>query len=402
MKAVVFHDIGDIRVEEVLDPVITDPTDAIVGITTSAICGTDLHMIRGTMPGMKKDTLLHRGTILGHEGVGIVQEVGSKVSKIHVGDRVIIPSTIACGTCKHCKEGEYAQCDRANPNGPHAGTAFYGGPKMTGPFDGLQAEKARVPFADTNLVKVPDTIPDEQAILLSDILPTGYMAAEMAEITPGDRVAIFGCGPVGLMAIMRALYLGAKEVYAIDAVESRLEKAQELGAVPIDYNRYDPVKKLRELTDGLGPESVIDAVGVDANQPDNTMAVVKEVLNLEQLKVAPKQNKQDGNWHPGNAPFQVLTWATEAVQKSGTISIIGVYPQHVKDYPIGMAMNKNLRLHMGNCNHRKYIPELIELIQQGKLHPERILTQEAPAEDVIEAYKHFDKREEGWIKVALV
>lgn len=198
MRAVVFHAIGDIRLDNVSDPVIEKPTDAVVRLTASAICGTDLHMVRGTMPGMKS------GTILGHEGVGIVQEVGKEVKAVAVGDRVVIPSTIACGNCSYCKTGYHSQCDNANPHGKQAGTAFFGGPATTGPFHGLQAEYARVPLADAGLVKLPENVSDEQAILLSDIFPTGYFAADIAEIKPGDSVAVFGCGPVGLFCIASA------------------------------------------------------------------------------------------------------------------------------------------------------------------------------------------------------
>src|SRR5712692_1701386 len=191
MKAVVFHGVGDIRLDDVPQPRIEEPTDAIVHLTASAICGTDLHLIRGTVPHMKP------GTTLGHEGVGLVEEVGSDVRNLNVGDRVVIPSTIACGYCSYCRDGYYSQCDKANPNGPQAGTAFYGGPQESGPFDGLQAEYARIPFAHAGLVKLPEEVSDDQAILISDIFPTGYFGAELAEIEPGDTVAIFGCGPVG-------------------------------------------------------------------------------------------------------------------------------------------------------------------------------------------------------------
>lgn len=197
MKAVVFHGIGDIRLDDVPEPKIQQPTDAIIRLTASAICGIDLHMIRGTMPGMKP------GTILGHEGVGVVEEIGSNVRNLKVGDRVVIPSTIGCGSCSYCRTGYYAQCDNANPNGPSAGTAFFGGPEETGPFDGLQAEYARIPYANVGLVKLPQGVSDDQAIMLSDIFPTAYFGAEIAEITPGDTVAVFGCGPVGLFALAK-------------------------------------------------------------------------------------------------------------------------------------------------------------------------------------------------------
>src|SRR6185437_15114908 len=206
MKAVVFHGVGDIRIDEVAEPKIEQPTDAIVHLSASAICGTDLHMVRGSLPGMKP------GTILGHEGVGVIEEVGRDVRNLKVGDRVVIPSTIACGYCSYCRSGYYAQCDNANPNGKLAGTAFFGGPKETGPFHGLQAERARIPFANVGLVKLPLEVTDDQAILLSDIFPTAYFGAELAEIEPGDTVVIFGCGPVGQFCIVSAKLLGAGRI----------------------------------------------------------------------------------------------------------------------------------------------------------------------------------------------
>ena len=223
MKAVVFHGIGDIRFDTVADPSIKDPGDAIVRLTSSAICGTDLHFVRGTMPGMKQ------GTILGHEGVGVVEEVGKGVRNLRRGDRVVIPSTIACGNCSYCRSGYTAQCDDANPNGPAAGTAFYGGPAPTGPFDGLQAEFARVPYAFHNLVRLPQDVTDDQAILLSDIYPTAWFGAECAEVGDGDVVVVWGCGPVGLFSVLSAFQKGAHRVIAVDGHEDRLERARLLG-----------------------------------------------------------------------------------------------------------------------------------------------------------------------------
>src|SRR5579871_1017965 len=239
MKAVVFHGIGDIRLEDVDEPNIKDDTDAIVRLTASAICGTDLHMIRGTFTGMKS------GTILGHEGVGLVEESGKGVRNLRIGDRVVIGSTIACGSCSYCRAGYYAQCDKANPNGPHSGTAFFGGPKETGPFHGLQAERARIPFANVGLMKLPDSVTDDQAILLSDIFPTGYFGADIAGIKPGDTIAVFGCGPVGQFVIASAKLMDAGRIFAIDTVPSRLQMAQKQGAEVIDFNEEDPVSELQ-------------------------------------------------------------------------------------------------------------------------------------------------------------
>src|SRR4051812_29700577 len=258
MKAVVFHGVGDIRVDDVPDPTLQDPEDAIVRLTASAICGTDLHFVRGTMAGMKP------GTILGHEGVGVVEELGSMVRNLNPGDRVVICSTIACGTCSYCRAGYFAQCDRANPNGPQAGTAFFGGPEQTGPFDGLQAERARIPFAHTGLVRLPDEVSDEQAILISDIFPTGYFGAALAEVGDGDTVAVFGAGPVGVFSVISARLMGAGRILCVDQHPDRLDMARRAGAETIDFTADDPIDAIRELTGGVGPDRAIDAVGVDA------------------------------------------------------------------------------------------------------------------------------------------
>ena len=401
MKAVVFHGIGDIRLDNVSDPKIKDPTDAIVRLTASAICGTDLHMIRGTFAGMKS------GTILGHEGVGVIEEIGSDVRNLNIGDRVVIPSTIACGYCSYCLKGEYAQCDKANPNGPAAGTAFFGGPAESGGFDGLQAEKARVPFANVGLVKLPDNVSDDQAILLSDIFPTAYFGAELAGIQPGDTVAVFGCGPVGQFVIASAKLMGAGRIFAIDRIESRLAMARSQGAEVINFDQEEPIAVLQKLTGGRGVERAIDAVGVDAVHAEHGPAAAEakplESQFKEQVKqVAPKTNTDHDNWVPGDAPTQALLWEVEAVAKAGTLSIIGVYPPTLQNFPIGRAMNKNLVIKMGNCNHRRYIPMLVNLVSSGVIDPTKILTQREPITSVIEAYKAFDLRKPGWVKVELV
>ena len=401
MKAVVFHGIGDIRLDDVPEPKIEEPTDAIVRITASAICGTDLHMMRVTFAGMI------RGTILGHEGVGIVEEVGSNVRNMRVRDRVVIASTISCGSCSYCRSGYYAQCDNANPNGKQAGTAFFGGPKPTGPFQGLQSEYARIPYANVGLVKLPREVTDDQSILISDIFPTAYFGAELAEITPGDTVAVFGCGPVGLFAIVSAQLLGAGRVIAVDTIPSRLEMARAQGAEVIDFNAEDPVAVIQDLTLGVGVDRAIDAVGVDATRPHSGPAAKQAQEQAQQFQqelqqIAPQTNPQGDNWHPGDAPSQSLTWAVQALAKAGTLSIIGVYPLTHRFFPIGMAMNKNLTIKMGNCNHRKYIPTLVDMVRSGMIDPTKILTQVEPLTSVIDAYKAFDKRQAGWVKVELL
>jgi threonine dehydrogenase-like Zn-dependent dehydrogenase len=400
MKAVVWHGIGDIRLEDVPEPKIKEPTDAIVRLTASAICGTDLHFIRGTMPELEP------GTVLGHEGVGVVEEMGSDVRNFNVGDRVVIPSTIACGYCVYCRAGYYAQCDNANPNGKTAGTAFFGGPKDSGPFQGLQAEKAKIPFANVGLVKLPDAISDDQAILLSDIFPTAYFGAELAEIKPGDTVAIFGCGPVGQFAITSAKLFGAGRIFAIDQVADRLEMAREQGAEVIDFSREDPVETINRLTGTIGVDRAIDAVGVEAETnisqfSEESIVQQKQEYERELAQIAPVRKPENDNWQPGRAPSQALRWAVEALCKAGTLSIIGVYPPSADNFPIGTAMNKNLTLKMGNCNHRKYIPRLIDLVRTGVIDPTKILTETEPLSSAIDAYREFDLRHRGWTKVKL-
>jgi threonine dehydrogenase-like Zn-dependent dehydrogenase len=327
MKAVVSHGIGDIRLDDVPEPKIEQPADAIVRLTASAICGTDLHMIRGTLPGMVP------GTILGHEGVGVVEEVGP--------------------------------------------------------------------------VKLPDEVSDHQAILLSDIFPTGYFGAELAQIYPGDTVAVLGGGPVGQFVIASAKMLGAGRILAVDTIPSRLEMARRQGAEVIDFETEDPVQVIRELTGGIGVDRAIDAVGVDSVRPHRGPAAQQAAQQQGQFQqelqeIAPTPHPQEGNWHPGDAPSQALQWAVKGLAKAGTLSIIGVYPQTDRFFPIGEAMNKNLTLNMGNCNHRKYIPMLIERVREGAIDPLEILTQQQSLTSAIEAYKAFDRREPGWVKVELM
>ena len=399
MKAVVFHALGDIRLDDVPEPSIQDPADAIVRLTSSAICGTDLHFVRGTFSGMKP------GRILGHEGVGVIEKLGPMVRNFSVGDRVIIPSTIGCGTCSYCRKGYYAQCDNANPGGKTAGTAFFGGPEGAGGFDGLQAEKARVPWANINLVKLPDEISDDQAILMSDIFPTGWFGADLADIEEGHTVAIFGCGPVGQFAIASAKVMGAR-VIAVDRLEDRLAMARKQGAETVNFEQEDPLKTILALTDGIGVDRAIDAVGVDAQHAHHGPAGDKvhehaHAFAEEQKKIEPHAIKDGAQWVAGDAPTQALDWAVEALCKAGQLSIIGVYPPTDRVFPIGKAMNKNLTIKMGNCNHRRYYATLFDLVRSGTVDPVRVLTRVEPMQGAIEAYQAFDRREPGWIKVKL-
>ncbi|MGH3744775.1 MAG: alcohol dehydrogenase catalytic domain-containing protein [Mycobacteriales bacterium] len=400
MKAVVWHGVGDIRLDDVTEPKISEPTDAIVRITTSAICGTDLHMVRGTMPGMAE------GTVLGHEAVGVVTEVGAEVRGFSEGDRVVVPSTLGCGACDFCHRGLYAQCDVVNPNGPSAGTAFFGGPASAGPFDGLQAEYARVPYAATNLVRLPDDVTDDQAILLSDILPTSWFGARLADVAQGDTVLVFGAGIVGQLAALSAKRQGATRVLMVDDHASRLRTARAQNVETIDMTAEDPVAVVRDLTRGRGADAVIDAVGIDAVRPKagparDSLPVDAATFDAERDAAAPDASPDDDLWVPGDAPSLVQRWAVEAVAKAGRIGVIGVYPPGFCSWPVGAAMNKNLIVRMGNCNHRRYLPRLVGLVQTGAVDLTPFITQHREPAQAIDAYETFDRRADGWLKTVL-
>ncbi|GAA4266221.1 alcohol dehydrogenase catalytic domain-containing protein [Frondihabitans peucedani] len=400
MKAVVWHGIGDIRLDSVDDPSILAPTDAIVQITRSAICGTDLHFIRGTMAGMNE------GTILGHEAVGVVTEVGTAVRGFTPGDRVIVNSTISCGVCRYCRQGHTAQCDVANPNGPSAGTSFFGGPATTGPVNGLQAEYARIPFAQNTLTPLPETVTDDQAILLSDILPTSWFGAQLAGVTRGDTVAVFGAGIVGQMAVAAAFRQGASRVFCVDGIETRLAVALGQHAEVIDFNDEDPVQAIKDATLGIGVDAVIDAVGVDAQSPKSGPAAQQaqenaEAFAAEVAETAPDAAPRGDQWVPGDAPSQAAQWAVESVAKYGRIGVIGVYSPDLTSYPIGAAMNKNLTIRLGNCDHHSVTPPLVDLVASSLFDPTAFITQDREIVSAIDAYQHFDRRDEGWLKTVL-
>ncbi|KIA64302.1 alcohol dehydrogenase catalytic domain-containing protein [Nocardia vulneris] len=400
MKAVVWHDVGDIRLEQVDDPKLHEPTDAVVQITTSAICGTDLHLVRGTMPGMVP------GTVLGHEAVGVVVEVGAAVRGFAPGDRVVVCSTISCGYCAYCRSGYPAQCDTANPNGPQAGTSFFGGPEGTGPIDGLQAEYARIPHASNTLVKVPDSVTDDQAIMVSDVLPTGWFGARLAQVGEGDTVLVLGAGVVGQCAIAAAERQGAARILVIDGLPDRLATARAQHAEPIDFHAEDPVATVRELTGGIGVDRVIDAVGVDAQRPHSgpaaaNLPVDAETFEAERELAAPAGNTDDGQWLVGDAPSLSARWAVQAVAKAGSIGVIGVYPPDFDRYPLGLVVNRNLTVQGGNCNHHRYVPGLLGRVARGDIDPTRFITQHADPLSMIDAYETFDRRETGWLKTVV-
>lgn len=380
MKAVVFHDIGDIRLEDVAEPRLREPTDAIVRLTASAICGTDLHFVRGSVGGMRP------GTILGHEGVGIVEALGDEVRNLQVGDRVVIPSTIACGNCVYCRAGYYAQCDVANPGGAQAGTAFFGGPQANGGFHGLQAEKARIPFANIGLIRLPSGISDDQAILLSDIFPTGYFGAELAEITRGHRRRVRLRAGRPVRHRQRPAHGGRPGV-------RRRPPPGSPAHGPATGRRGDrlrargpgPGPALADRRDRRGPRHRRRRGGRRAQPWRRHCGATPGRYQLE----------------PRQRPAQALEWAVQGLAKAGTLSIIGVYAEDSRQFPIGLAMNRNLTIRMGNCHHRKYIPRLLDYVLSGRIDPARILTQVKPIGDAIEAFEAFDRRETGWIKVEL-
>lgn len=315
-------------------------------------------------------------------------------------------AVLACGSCAYCRAGYYAQCDNANPNGKDAGTAFYGGPAATGPFDGLQAEYARVPFAHTNLVPIPPGVTDEQAIMVSDIFPTGWFGARLAEVTNGDVVAVFGAGPVGQLAALSARMQGAGRVLIVDGNSDRLEYARPQNAETIDFNAEHPVQAIKKLTGGIGADRVIDAVGIDAQMPKEGPAAAEneqliERFADEQQKAAPRIAPANGTWEPGDAPSLALRWAAQAVAKAGTIGVIGVYPPQHEAFPIGEAMNANLTVKLGNCNHRKYVPGLLSKIAAGHAEPTTVWSRQEAIPAALQAYEAFDRREPGWTRVTL-
>ena len=399
MKAVVYHGPGDIRVDDVEEPRIEQATDAIVRVTTAAICGTDLHFVRGTMPGMKP------GRVLGHEGIGVVEEVGAQVHNLKPGDRVVVSAVLGCGFCHYCRRGFFAQCDNANPLGRRVGTASFGSPEGQGPFNGLQAQYARVPFAHTNLIPLPENVTEAQAITLSDIYPTGYFGAVLADVSDGKVVTVWGCGPVGQFAILSAYQRGAARVIAIDGHPDRLEHARRRGAEVLDFNEVDPVDAILELTGGIGADSAIDAVGVDSESAKSGPAAGKDGgrNREEQRALEPELNSrgEDGHFKPGDAPSQARTWALDSLNKVGTLGIVGLYPPTDRYFPIGTVMSRNLTVRGGSCNHPRYIPKLVAMVAAGQVRPEDVVTEHEPLTDAVAAYREFDLRSPGWLKVAL-
>lgn len=388
MKALCWHGHGDVRVDTVPDPVLQSNTDVIVKITSSGICGSDLHLLDGFMPTMEK------GDILGHEPMGIVTEVGSAVTTLQRGDRVVIPFTIACGACFFCKKQLFSLCDRSNPNAElarkamgHSPSGLFGFSHMLGGFAGGQAEYMRVPYADVGPLKIESDLPDEKVLFLSDIFPTGYMAAENCDIQPGDTVAVWGCGPVAQFAIQSAWMLGAGRVVAIDRVEERLEMARSKGrAETINFENEDVYERLQEMTDGRGPDRCIDAVGCEAHATGGVDAV------MDKAKAAVMLTTDRAH---------VLRQAIFCCRKGGQISVPGAYVGLPDKIPFGAFMNKGLTMKSGQTHMQRYMKPLLQKIESGAIDPSFVITHRVPLAEAPAAYKAFRDKDDGCIKVVL-
>jgi threonine dehydrogenase-like Zn-dependent dehydrogenase len=388
MKALCWHGTGDVRVDEVPDPRIEQPSDVIVQITASGICGSDLHLFNGVMPTMES------GDILGHEPMGVVVEKGSSVTNLQVGDRVVVPFTISCGECFFCQRSLFSCCDTSNPNAAmasqvmgHSPAGLFGYSHMLGGFAGGQAEYLRVPYADVGPLKIESDLTDEQVLFLSDIFPTGYMAAENAEIEPGDTVAVWGCGPVGQFAIQSAWMLGAGRVIAIDQVPERLAMAAKYGrAETLNFAEADIYEQLQVLTNGRGPDRCIDAVGCEAHGVG--------MLEKTADKVGSALNVTGDRTH-------ALSQAIRCCRKGGTVSIPGAYVATTAQIPLGAAMNKALTIKMGQTHMQRYMKPLLGMIEARQIDPTFVITHRIPLEEAPEAYRTFRDQEEGCIKVVI-
>ncbi|MCU0495637.1 MAG: glutathione-dependent formaldehyde dehydrogenase [Chloroflexaceae bacterium] len=386
MKAVCWYGTEDVRVETVPDPKILNPRDIIVRVTSTAICGSDLHMYDGYIPSMQK------GDILGHEFMGEVVETGKKVTNLKQGDRVVVPFTISCGRCFFCEQQLWSLCDNSNPNAAVAeklygssAAGLFGYSHIFGGYAGGQAEYVRVPYGDVGPFKVPNHLSDEQVLFLTDILPTGYMAAENANIRPGDVVAIWGCGPVGLFTIASAFMFGAGRVIAIDRVPERLAMAESFGAQTLDYTKVNLLEALMELTAGRGPDSCIDAAGMEAHG-----------LGLDALYDKAKQAVRLETDRP-----TALRYAIQACRKGGTVSIPGVYGGVLDKFPLGAAFSKGLTFKMGQTHVHRYLQPLLERIESGEVDPTRIITHRLPLAEAPQAYRTFRDKKDNCIKVVL-
>ncbi|MDX6272179.1 MAG: hypothetical protein QOD28_3402 [Acidobacteriota bacterium] len=389
MKALCWHGTGDVQVDTVPDPKILNPGDAIVKITSTAICGSDLHLFDGFMPTMEK------GDILGHEPMGVVVEVGKGVKNLKAGDRVVVPFTISCGECFFCQKEMYSLCDNSNPNAEmarlamgHSPAGLFGFSHMLGGYAGGQAEYLRVPFADVGPLKIEnDSLTDEQVLFLSDIFPTGYMAAENCGIEAGDTVAVWGCGPVGQFTIQSAWMLGAGRVIAIDRVAERLAMAQKHGkAETINFDDEKVYDRLMEMTSGRGPDRCVDAVGAEAHATGSVDSVIDAAKTAVML---------------GTDRPHVIREAIMCCRKGGTVSIPGAYVGVMDKLPIGSMMNKGLTIKTGQTHVQHYNKQLLKKIEAGDIDPSFVITHQVKLDDAPAAYKTFRDKEDGCIKVVL-
>lgn len=390
MRALCWHGKGDVRVDTVPDPVIRAPRDAIIRVSAACICGSDLHLLDGYVPTMED------GDILGHEFMGEVVDVGAGVKNLKVGDRVIVPFTIGCGDCFFCRKGLWSCCDRSNPNAEiarkmmgHSPAALFGYSHMLGGIAGGQAEYVRVPYADVGPFKVPEGMNDEKAVMLTDVFPTGYMAAENAAIEPGDTVAVWGCGPVGQFCIKSAWMFGAGRVIAIDDVPERLAMAEREGkAEPLDFSgeREGVYERMMELTDGRGPDRCIDAVGAEAAAHSAFDALLDKAKTLALL---------------GTDRPHVVRETILCCRKAGTISMPGIYLGYLDKIPLGAFVNKGLTLRAGQTHVHRYLRPLMEKIMAGEIDPSFVITHRISLDDAPEAYKTFRDKKDGCIKVVM-
>lgn len=387
MKALTWHGKNDIRCDTVDDPTIQDGRDCIIKVTACAICGSDLHIFDGVIPSMEK------GDVIGHETMGEVVEVGKDNKKLKVGDRVVVPFTISCGECFFCQRGFYSGCERSNPNKEmaakmwgHSPAGLFGYSHLLGGFAGGQAEFMRVPYADVGPLKVPDHLTDEQVLFLSDIFPTGYMAADFCNLKGGETVAVWGCGPVGQFAIRSAFLLGAERVIAIDTVPERLQLARDANAITIDFMNEDVYERIQELTKGRGADACIDAVGTEPETKSGFDAVI------DRVKVATFM---------GTDRPHVLRQAIQCCRNFGTVSIVGVYGGYVDKIPMGSAINRGLTFRMAQTPVQHYLPKLLDLIETGQIDPSVVITHRASLEDGPDLYKTFRGKHDGCIKVVL-
>ncbi|NTZ41714.1 glutathione-dependent formaldehyde dehydrogenase [Altererythrobacter sp. SALINAS58] len=387
MRALTWHGTHDVRVETVDDPEIINSRDAIIEITSTAICGSDLHLYDGAIPGVQP------GDVLGHEFMGRVVETG-KDSTLEKGQRVVVPFTISCGGCFHCKIQQYSACQNSNPAEKqdmsatlygHPMAGLFGYSHLTGGYSGGQAEYVRVPFSDFGPIVVPDHLDDDQVLFLSDILPTGWMAAENAEIQPDDTVAVWGCGPVGLFAIQSAILMGASKVIAIDHYPNRLALAKQMGAEIIDFRKTSVREALMEMSGGIGVDAVIDAVGMEAHgfAIDNMIDIVKQKVGI------------------GADRASVLKQALLAVRPGGRVSIPGVYGGMTDKFPTGALMEKGLQIRTGQTHVQRYTKDLLKKIEEGTVDTTFMISHRLPLEDAARGYKCFREEQDSWTKVVL-